>query len=108
MWGFIGAPLLLSLPWRARRTRRPRGQRDWPSLAHIVKVDKLAAGWGERLPSVTTRSLTTSLTFSRTFPQSAPCLYPLVRPDPAHRSAGPIGLVCGATILAGAEKSSLT
>lgn len=44
MWGFIGVLLPFLLPWRAWRTRRPRGQRDWPSLASLKSISWQLAG----------------------------------------------------------------
>lgn len=86
----------------------PGGKRDWPSLAHIIK----SISWqlaGERLPSVTTRSLTTSLTFSTTFSQSTACFLSLVRLDSTFHSTGQSPLWSMAPLFwEGRKKSNLT
>lgn len=100
MWGFIGALLPVALPWRASRTRGPRGQGDWPPLARVVKVDKLAAGGREGCHQKPPGPCPPRSLFPKTFSRSAP-LHLLPR---APRGRNPAALAHGATLSAGAGK----
>lgn len=107
MWGFIGVPLPFLLPWRAWRTRRPRGHRDLPSLAHIIKSISWQLAGGKL--AIRNHQVPDHLTFSETFSQSSPCPLSLVHPDSSLHSTGqsPLWFI-GATVLGGVETSHLT
>lgn len=104
MWGFIGALLPFALPWRASRTRGPRGQGDWPPFARVVKVDKLAAGGREGCHQKPPGPCPPRSLFPKTFSRSAHLhLLPELREDatpPLWRTAP--------RFLQGLEKSALT
>lgn len=100
MWAFIGALLPFALPWRASRTRGPRGQGDWPPFARIVKVDKLAAGGKEGCHQKPLGPCAPRSHFPKTSSRSAP-LHLLLR---ALRGRNPAALMHGATGSAGAGK----